>query len=780
MPERSFSLTPDVCVCVLSYQRLDLLRTTLRSIVDHIEADERGVSYELVWVDNGSDNAERRAVHAEFAFEKALFLGTNYGMAYGFNTLFFRLCSAPYFLTLEEDWEWIGARKSVLLDAMSVLRHDTSISGVFLRPDTLDQFLTRSAWRRTVPAAAVAVDANGRTAPDASGKGGGVQYATYCMDRQAAYLWGAYSNGPGLYDRVRLQQRVGRQFGEPGDRFPDVNSESNYAFRVGTAGLCSALLRVSPGCEGVHTCNGQLFRHLGDERSHGYGTGRKPEARWVLYGSNQSYDHHVVQLRALDIEPSLHWLSMYLTHGEQAAPVVDGGRLAVLIAARAHSLAPIVRMARAALFSAHAPELVELLWLLPTHVGVSVRAAAAEGGSAEVASERLAKECAAASAQLRDELAARAQRPVKTRAPGGHVLRCIVPSREASTIAERFSLLASATDAQLLWLCPRLVTRVSYESAGTAPSRASAVASEHATPGPIRNWDQQTRLHFVGDGDVRAFVKDRLLLLQAAPASDGGTPATMPNGHALVHRDALDHLGYVGPPAAGASWLHFSLHMQLVFGSVGRYRLLEGVLVEETDELGTADETDETDETDEGAQRAPRHEADDETDETDEGAQRAPRHEAETDETDETDEADGAPRHEADGGSNGNVYGRGAGQAAAPIAGTALREAFQRATVQRAIDTHRIEHLMLVLKLKTRSALEGATAAYARFAELYDAGELARAWPILAEVLWGLFTVDRSDDWALRDIVSPSMLNAAQDLQGKLLDRFAAAAHRTA
>ena len=70
MPERSFSLTPDVCVCVLSYQRLDLLRTTLRSIVDHIEADERGVSYELVWVDNGSDNAERRAVHAEFAFEK--------------------------------------------------------------------------------------------------------------------------------------------------------------------------------------------------------------------------------------------------------------------------------------------------------------------------------------------------------------------------------------------------------------------------------------------------------------------------------------------------------------------------------------------------------------------------------------------------------------------------------------------------------------------------------------------------------------------------------------
>jgi len=224
----------------------------------------------------------------------------------------------------------------------------------------------------------------------------------------------------------------------------------------------------------------------------------------------------------------------------------------------------------------------------------------------------------------------------------------------------------------------------------------------------------------------------------------------VPNGHVLVHRDALDHLGYVGPPAAGACWLHFSLHMQLVFGSVGRYRLLEGVLVEETDE----------------ANGAPRHEAD--------GAPRheangAPRH-----------EADGAPPHEADGSSNGNVYGRDAGQAEAPIAGTALREAFQRATVQRAIDTHRIEHLMLALKLKTRSALEGATAAYVRFAELYNAGELARAWPVLAEVLWGLLIVDRSDDWVLRDMVSPSMLSAAQDLQGTLLDRFAAAAYRTA
>ena len=104
---RDLSLTPSLCICVLSHQRLDLLRTTLRSIVHHMEQVERGLAYEIVWVDNGSNETERHALHREFAIEKALFLGTNYGMAYGFNSLFFRLCSAPYFLTLEEDWEWL-------------------------------------------------------------------------------------------------------------------------------------------------------------------------------------------------------------------------------------------------------------------------------------------------------------------------------------------------------------------------------------------------------------------------------------------------------------------------------------------------------------------------------------------------------------------------------------------------------------------------------------------------------------------------------------------------
>ena len=413
---------PELCVCVLSFKRLDLLRTTLRSIVQHLETDERGLAYELVWVDNGSDDAERHALHAEFTFEKVLFLGTNYGMAYGFNTLFFRLCSAPYFLTLEEDWEWIGAEHGVgqtaLRDAMTVLRHDTSVSGVFLRPDTLDQFLQRSEWRHaprfasSASATSAAVDAAGRTAPNIDH----VEYATYCLNRQASYLWGPYSNGPGVYDRLRLQQLVGRQFGEPSDPFPDPASESNYCYRVGLAGLCSAILRTSPGCEGVHACNQLLFRHLGDERSHGYGKGRKPDSRWLLHSSNYSYDEQIVELRSLDVEPSLHWLSMYVSHGEQPGPVLDGGRIAILIAAPASSLAPVLAMARGILDASHAPELLELLWLLPGWEGDGSPTAPSEGA------------CAAAAFQLAADLANDGRRPVRTQAPGGHVLRCLTPS----------------------------------------------------------------------------------------------------------------------------------------------------------------------------------------------------------------------------------------------------------------------------------------------------------------------------------------------------------------
>ena len=54
---------------MLSYKRLDLLNATLRSILTHLEQVETDVSYEVVWVDNGSDEAQRQALVAELRAE---------------------------------------------------------------------------------------------------------------------------------------------------------------------------------------------------------------------------------------------------------------------------------------------------------------------------------------------------------------------------------------------------------------------------------------------------------------------------------------------------------------------------------------------------------------------------------------------------------------------------------------------------------------------------------------------------------------------------------------
>ena len=43
---RSLSLSPQLCVCVLSMRRLDLLRVTLRAITEHLESVETGATPE--------------------------------------------------------------------------------------------------------------------------------------------------------------------------------------------------------------------------------------------------------------------------------------------------------------------------------------------------------------------------------------------------------------------------------------------------------------------------------------------------------------------------------------------------------------------------------------------------------------------------------------------------------------------------------------------------------------------------------------------------------------
>ena len=712
-----------------------------------MEQVERGLAYEIVWVDNGSNETERHALHREFAIEKALFLGTNYGMAYGFNSLFFRLCSSPYFLTLEEDWEWLGDKQwykpgqkqaqppvgqRVLGDAISVLKHDKGLSGVFLRPDTLDQFLKRGEWQRAPRrglgrrrAADVGSSSSGSSssAAPAEPMSKYVSYAKYCMDRGASYLWGAYSNGPGVYDRERLMRRVGRQFGEPTDKFPDPASESNYAYRVGAVGLCSAILRIWKDCNGVRECNAPLVRHLGDERSHGYGKGRMPDVRWLVLGNNHSYDETMVEMRSLDVEPTMHWMNLYLqTRGassegggeeegesgeeEDMPPLISkeahhDGRIAILIGARSASLQPIERMIRALLRASHAPERLEFLWLLPPPSDNQSPSLDEEG-------------CKRTSARLSAEITSAPEDLIG--APS--LLTCLPPhdGRDGTSLPERFTRLAEATDAKLLMLAPRLIRSVAHQPQGEG---AASYAAEVGVSGDVKEvvdtpptprWDQRARSVFGGNGDVRQFPKDRVLLLQGRPQRGAGS--STPSTHVIVHRDALGHLGYFAPPV-GKDTLLFTLWLQQVYGSVGRHQWIEGFEVME-------------EEAEEGEEES--------------GGGKVPKGEGE--------------------------------QATLSV----LRTKFDRSVGSRAIDTHRIDSLLLLLKRKSRTAYEGAQEAYKRFANHYNRDEIALAWPVLSEVLWCMESVERSEDWELRDGVSSSMLPAALELQGKLLDRFAEAA----
>lgn len=465
-----------------------------------------------------------------------------------------------------------------------------------------------------------------------------------------------------------------------------------------------------------------------------------------MHGSNHSYDPQVAQLRSLDVEPTMHWLSLYLAVEHLSVPAIGDGTIALLLAAMSPSMPSVAQMARAALASSHAPERVQLVWLT------------------EPDQQAVLAECNAASRALRSELAtARRLSPIGSHAEPVVPLRCVSPSQQPRSLAERFALLAAATDAQVLMLCPRLVTSfgplanaITAMEGGTVGGRGTP-ADTGSSASAFEAWDREARAFFDGCGDVRHYPKDRVLMLQAMPRA-----STRPAGHALVHRLALDHLGCAcmmletyatclstvlvllgsharrhpppradfGPPHSGSDWLLFTLNMQQMFGSVGRHRWLgNGRLHFEEAAAGDLQQ-------DSGSSDAP---------------------------------YGGAPAS-----SNASAGASVVGAVPPPAAGPSqLRQLFERSAGARAIDTHRLESLLLALKPKSRTAFEGATAAYAHFAELYDAGALAAAWPVLAEISWALEALERSDDRELRDMVGPSILPAAQDVQARLLDQYA-------
>jgi len=231
-PERN----PEICVTFLSCRRLHLLERSIQAVIHHLETVEPNVKYEIVWVDNGSNQQNTIQILQKFQIEKPVLLQLNYGLAFGFNLQFFGLCRAPFILTLEEDWQVKeGTRISAISMALNLLRTDERLLSVFLRPEK-DELHDLSPWRT-----------NEKTQ---------IEYRYHC--KSPNNVWGSYSNGASLI-RASYIKEIG-YFTE--DFWNAGWVEGNFASRVPEK-YCGAELRLEKNCTSSK-CN-SIFIHIGEK-----------------------------------------------------------------------------------------------------------------------------------------------------------------------------------------------------------------------------------------------------------------------------------------------------------------------------------------------------------------------------------------------------------------------------------------------------------------------------------------------------------------------------------
>lgn len=106
------------------------------------------------------------------------------------------MCSAPYLVTLEEDWEIIpGIERSIhqpkfVEEAISIIKSDEHITGVLLRGER-EWFAQKTLYSMNTSLGEATV-------------------VRRCFDftkfPQEKCAWGGYTNGAAVYDRMRVQQ----------------------------------------------------------------------------------------------------------------------------------------------------------------------------------------------------------------------------------------------------------------------------------------------------------------------------------------------------------------------------------------------------------------------------------------------------------------------------------------------------------------------------------------------------------------------------------------------
>jgi hypothetical protein len=166
-------LEPDICVVLISYEsdqvKLDGLDRVYSDAIDFFDSQQRPTAsnspasalpqllrYEVVWVDNGSSDVERAKFQTKRPeLERTVLLSRNVGLYGAMNAAWFDKsgCSAPYVLSLEDDWvprRRGGWRPTHIRDSIELLRHDPTVGGVRLKDDWTDTRIPVSPWRSFV------------------------------------------------------------------------------------------------------------------------------------------------------------------------------------------------------------------------------------------------------------------------------------------------------------------------------------------------------------------------------------------------------------------------------------------------------------------------------------------------------------------------------------------------------------------------------------------------------------------------------------------------------
>jgi len=316
---------PLVCLAFLSCcGRTDLLQLTLNAAIRHMEQDEPTAlrkRYEIAWVDNGSSRDKQEHIRSTFQIDHALPMPRNMGLAWGMNALLFDLCTAPYILLLEEDWLYMDKavaeptkpRKEAIAHAIALLQSNPvdpatrrPIKGVFLRTESnivpttkgvLENVALQVVPSKSTTSTTTNNNNNENEPPYTVDR---LEYRISCMQfQQTGHIWGAFTNGAGLYDRQALTTQIGRMYGEPGDVFSDLAVEGNFCFRVGLQFCAARIPMDSSDINNVPQCDydtnpnipascAAAFAHIGG------GRGTRPARRkhmkciddaWNFYGT---------------------------------------------------------------------------------------------------------------------------------------------------------------------------------------------------------------------------------------------------------------------------------------------------------------------------------------------------------------------------------------------------------------------------------------------------------------------------------------------------------------